>query len=62
MAPTVAGARVADVQVAFVGDLENARLERGAKTLLDQPGAVPGHGRTWMKGLTSTPLQAPAAI
>lgn len=62
VAPAITGAGVADVQVPFVDDLEIGGLEGGAEALLDEPDALLGHGRTWMKGLTSVALQAPAAI
>lgn len=62
VAAAVAGAGVADMQVAFVGDFEKAWLECSAEALLDQLNAPLGHGSTWIKGLTSAPLQAPAAI
>ena len=62
MAAAVAGASVADMQVAFVSHFEKAWLERSTEALLDQLNAPLGHGSTWIKGLTSAPLQAPAAI
>lgn len=62
--PSVTGACVPGMQVAFVGDLENPGLQRLAKAVSDYRDPVNAasarQGITWIKGFTWTSTQTPA--
>ena len=49
------GALVADVEMTFVHDLEQRRLQRSRQAFADSVGPIHGQGKTYLKGLSVNP-------